>query len=402
MNLSIILILIQKILLMFKRNISSVLEQAVDKFPVTVLTGPRQSGKTTLLKYLFTDCHYVSLESPDTLLQFQSDPRGMLQRYCSGLIIDEAQKYPEIFSYIQEIVDDSSKSCRIILSGSQNFLMAERISQTLAGRAAIFELLPLSYQEYCSNTEITPEKDIWSFLLTGSYPRPYQEGLPIKLWYDSYIRTYIERDVRSLINVKDLSKFQLFLKFCAGQHGQEFNASVIATSLGLSQTTIMNWLSILEASYIVFRLQPYYRNFKKRLSKRSKLYFYDTAIVCHLLGIESADHLAIHSARGALFEGFVISEFIKNFTHSSQRPGLYYWREHSGHEVDLIIERGEKVNLFEIKSTSTLSKDFCKGLDRLSTILPEDNNSMIIYAGDTNTTLNDYQVTSWKELDKLV
>lgn len=386
---------------MFSRAIESRLLETSKVFPVMVLTGPRQSGKTTLLKYLFKDYHYISLESPDRLLSVKLDPRAFLLRHRDGVIIDEAQNYPELFSYIQENVDDEHKS-KIILSGSQNFLMAENISQTLAGRAAIFELMPLSYDEYLTNSSITPLTNVWQYLFNGSYPRPYHENLPVTLWYDSYIKTYLERDVRSLINVKDLSQFQLFLKFCAGFHGQEFNASSIANNIGVSQTTIMNWLSILEASYVVFRLKPYYKNYKKRLSKRSKLYFYDSAIVCHLLGIDSPDHLTIHSSRGAIFEGFIISELIKQQLASDKKENFYYWREHSGFEVDLLIEKGDELKALEIKSSMTLTADFQKGLKHLEKVMSDKKlNSFIIYAGNENQFLGTIPVKRWCELTDL-
>lgn len=386
---------------MFTRQIESLLKKAVTAFPVTFLTGPRQSGKTTLLKYLLQDFSYCSLESPDQLLIVKNDPRGFLLRNRHGIIIDEAQHYPELFSYIQEIVDQNSQKCNIVLSGSQNFLMAEKISQTLAGRTAIFELLPLSYQEYANNSAMTQIDDLWQFLYNGSYPRPYHEKLPIDIWYEGYIRTYLERDVRSIINVKDLSQFQLFLQFCAGQHGQEFNANAIANNIGLSQTTIMNWLSILEASYIVYRIKPYYKNYKKRLVKRSKLYFYDTAIVCRLLGIDSPAHLHIHSSSGAIFEGFVITEIIKHYFSLGRKANIYYWREHSGHEVDLLIEYADKLHAIEIKSSMTLSQNFQKGLHRLKDIITDTAvQTSIVYAGDDTQDLGITKVVSWRAIEK--
>ncbi len=382
---------------MFKRQLTDILLQAVSCFPVTVLTGPRQSGKTTLLRQTFPEFTYISLESPDQLMLAKADPRGLLQSSQQGIIIDEAQNYPELFSYIQEIVDIAKPAAKIILSGSQNFLLAEKISQTLAGRAAFFELLPLTYAEYISdkNSVIPP---LFDYLYHGAYPRPYHESLPTNLWYDSYIKTYLERDVRSIINVRDLSQFQLFLKYCAGQHGQEFNASNIATSLGMSQTNVMHWLSILEASYIVFRLQPFYKNYRKRLSKRSKLYFYDTAIVSHLLGIESPEHLAIHASRGAIFEGFIISEVIKTFYARGKRPSLYYWREHAGLEIDLLIEKADQLITLEAKSGMTISLDQLSGLQKIrQTITDTPVQSLLIYAGDTVKTVQKIHILPWRD-----
>ncbi len=380
---------------MFNRQLTDSLLKAVASFPVTVLTGPRQSGKTTLLRQSFPNYLYVSLESPDQLMMAKADPRGLLASADQGLIIDEAQNYPALFSYIQEMVD-IGKPGKIILSGSQNFLLAEKISQTLAGRAALLELLPLTYAEYKSD-ETSRDLSLCEYLYHGSYPRPYHEHIPTTIWYDSYIRTYLERDVRSLVNVRDLSQFQLFLKYCAGQHGQEFNASNIATSLGMSQTNVMHWLSILEASYIVFRLQPFYKNYKKRLSKRSKLYFYDTAIVSRLLGIESPEHLAIHASRGAIFEGFVITEVIKAFYAVAKRAPIYYWREHGGLEVDLLVEKSDQLFAFEAKSGMTINVEQLSGLQKLqNTITDCPLRSLLIYGGDITRKINNIDILSWR------
>ena len=380
---------------MFKRQLMDTVLKTVASFPVTVLTGPRQSGKTTLLRQAFPDFLYISLESPDQLMLAKADPRGLLMSAHQGIIIDEAQNYPDLFSYIQEIVD-IKKPGKIILSGSQNFLLAEKISQTLAGRAALLELLPLTYAEYASD-ETSSDPSLCEYLYRGAYPRPYHENIPTTIWYDSYIRTYLERDVRSLVNVRDLSQFQLFLKFCAGQHGQEFNASNIATALGMSQTNVMHWLSILEASYIVFRLQPFYKNYKKRLSKRSKLYFYDTAIVSHLLGIESPEHLAIHASRGAIFEGFIITEVIKTFYAVAKRAPIYYWREHGGVEVDLLVEKANLLIAVEAKSGMTITLEQLYGLQKLQgTITDCPLSSLLVYGGETARKINDIEILSWR------
>lgn len=381
---------------MFKRQLTEILLKTVASFPVTVLTGPRQSGKTTLLRLSFPNFTYVSLESPDQLMMAKADPRGLLHSNQPGIIIDEAQNYPELFSYIQEVIDIELKPIKIILSGSQNFLLAEKISQTLAGRAAIFELLPLTYAELMSD-ESTATPTLFEFLYHGAYPRPYHEHLSTNIWYDSYIKTYMERDVRSIINVRDLSQFQLFLKYCAGQHGQEFNASLIATSLGMSQTNVMHWLSILEASYIVFRLQPFYKNYRKRLSKRSKLYFYDTAIVSHLLGIESPEHLAIHASRGAIFEGFVITEIIKTFYALGRRPSLYYWREHSGLEIDLLIEKADQLIALEAKSGMTITLEQLSGLQKIhNTITDTPLQRALVYGGEDSKKMNTIHILPWR------
>jgi uncharacterized protein len=381
---------------MFTRLISSILEKAATSFPVTALTGPRQSGKTTLLQSLFPHYNYVSLESPDQLMNMQDDPRGFLNQSNKPWIIDEAQNFPALFSYIQEFVDREKKPGQFILSGSQNFLLSQHISQSLAGRVAILELLPLSYQEFNTSTH-SNNYSLWQFLYQGTYPRPYQENLDSDLWFNAYIKTYLERDVRNIINIQNLTKFQLFLRLCAGQHGQQLNLSSLAQICGISQTTATDWLSILEASYIVFRLQPYFNNFKKRLVKTPKLYFYDPGLVCKLLGIHSYEHLQLHSNRGAIFEGFIIAEIIKLFFAKGKTAPIYYWRDHGGHEVDLLVEYAGNLLAFEIKSGMTLTKDFIKGIHKWQSItnIPK-KHCHVIYAGEEKITFQDITILSWK------
>jgi hypothetical protein len=387
---------------MFQRLITKTLTAAAEKFPVTVLTGPRQSGKTTLLREFFPDYHYVSLEAPDTLLYAKEDPRGFLQTSGQHCIIDEAQHYPELFSYLQEILDELRQKRRYILSGSQNFLLAERVSQTLAGRSVILELLPLSYAEYLSEKS-SPPLSIWEFLYHGGYPRPYHEKLPIKLWYESYIRTYLERDIRSLVNVKDLAKFQLFLKLCAGRHGQLLNMNALANDAGVSHTTVTHWLSMLEASYIVFRLAPYYKNFNKRLVKTPKLYFFDSAIVCMLSGIESPEHLQFHASRGAIFEGFVLAELYKTALAKGHRPSVYFWRDHAGMEIDVLIETGGQLRAIEIKSGSTVTQDYFENLYRFQeTTHTPASHCNIVYAGKNHLQRHGISVVPWNDIMKLM
>lgn len=387
---------------MFTRLIEPTLHTISQSFKITVLTGPRQSGKTTLLRNLFPDHHYVSLESPDTLLFAKEDPRGFLQSSQGNWIIDEAQNFPALFSYLQELIDTPNQKQHFILSGSQNFLLAEHIRQTLAGRTAILELLPLSYAEYLSAADM-PKLSLWEFLYQGGYPRPYNEHLPLSIWYDSYIRTYLERDVRSLIHVKDLAKFQLFLRLCAGRHGQLLNMSELANASGLSHTTVSHWLSILEASYIIYRLQPYHKNFKKRLVKTPKLYFYDSAIVCRLLHIDSVEHLQAHVSRGPIFEGFVLGEIIKTTLAKGQRPNLYFWRDHLGMEIDAIMDHGEYLKAIEIKSASTINSDYFKSLTQWNKITGEtDGHRYLVYAGDQSSHRNNVQVLPWNQLNSIV
>lgn len=382
---------------MFKRKIEPILHKISSSFPVTVLTGPRQSGKTTLLKKALPNHQYQTLESPDILLAAKDDPRGFLSHLGEHFILDEVQNCPELFSYLQEYVDNDPKPGKAVLSGSQNFLLLEKVSQTLAGRVGILELLPLTYSEFGSEA---PKlfNSIWELLYGGLYPRPYNEKLDTQLWFNGYIRTYLERDVRQLINLKDLTKFQVFLKLCAGRHGQVLNLSELARDAGITSPTAEHWLSILEASYIVFRLQPYYKNFNKRLVKMPKLYFYDPGIVCQLLGIENSEHLFMHTSRGALFEGYIISEVIKYFWSQGKKAPIYYWREHSGLEVDLLIEQNEKLFPIEIKSSMTIQSDHIKSLEKFSNITEQaSEDKKLVYAGDAALTLKNVKIIPWRD-----
>lgn len=386
---------------MFQRTLTPLLKITAKSFPVTVLTGPRQSGKTTLLKSLFPNHRYVTLEAPDTLLAVQINPRGFLNSLDGPCIIDEAQNAPALFSYIQGVVDEKHQPGQFILSGSQNFLLVEKISQTLAGRAAILELLPLSLSEYKTHPKATP-KTVWEWLFYGSYPRPYQENLDFFLWYQSYLKTYLERDVRNLINIQDLGQFQLFLKLCAGRHGQLLNLTSLGQDCSLSQTTARKWLSVLEASHLVFRLQPYYKNFNKRLVKTPKLYFYDPGMVCRLLGIESPQHLQVHSSRGAIFEGYVVGEIAKYFIHQGKPPPIYFWRDHSDREVDLLVEQGETLHPIEIKSGETFRADFTSGLRTWQKWAERPKHGILVYAGNQFFDLGDIKAQPWDfEFDKI-
>lgn len=382
---------------LFKRNITNTLIETAKSFPITALTGPRQSGKTTLLKYLFPSRDYINLEDPDRFLMVSSDIRGFLND-GKPRIIDEAQRLPELFSYLQGHVDKDPIPGQFILSGSQNFLLSEKISQTLAGRVGLLELLPLSYSEYLTHPQ-SKDLAIWDFLYHGSYPRPYNENLDVTIWFNSYIKTYLERDVRSLINIKDLNTFHRFLQLCAGRHGQLLNLNELANDTGISQTTATNWINILEASYIVYRLQPYYKNFNKRIIKTPKLFFYDSAIVCRLLGIESPAHLKIHVNRGQIFEGFIISEIIKYFFSKGATAPVYFWRDHRGTEIDLVIERFDKEYAIELKSGQTFDTTYIKSLTEWQKITGnQPKHSYVVFTGNENIKFNNIEILSWKQL----
>lgn len=380
---------------MFERDLTPTLKECVSTFPVTVLTGPRQSGKTTLLRYQYPDYRYITLEAPDTLTAIQADPRSFLQTDdASSIIIDEIQRLPDLLSYIQTMVDEAQTPGQFIISGSQNFLLSSHVSQTLAGRSAILELLPLSYAEYRSNTQFD-DLDLWTWLYNGGYPRPYQQNLSRPIWQRSYIQTYLERDVRDLINIKDIIKFRQFLSLCAGRHGQLLNMNELGNDAGVSHTTVKEWLSLLEASYIVFRLPPYYRNFNKRIVKTPKLYFYDTGLLCQLLGIESPKHLKQHAMRGAIFEGFIITEVMKAYYNQGRQAPIYFWRDHSNNEIDLLIDQAGELSAIEIKSGQTFQPDMLKGLKNWQRFAPNSHSLLVMGGNQRPFQQHNFTIYPW-------
>jgi predicted AAA+ superfamily ATPase len=382
---------------MINRHLSEILINIIKKMPVVTLTGPRQSGKTTLVKHCFSDFTYLNLEETDKKEIALTDPRLFFEIYKGNLIIDEAQNVPDIFSWVQVIVDSGKDDRKFVLTGSQNFLLLERISQSLAGRTAILHLFPLSMEEL-KNTPFELKK-YRDYIFKGFYPRLFEHDLNPVRWLDDYLLSYIERDVRKIINIGDLIQFQRFVRICAGRIGQLVNFSQIGNELGLSYHTVQKWLSVLEASFIVFRLQPWFSNYNKRIIKTSKLYFYDTGLASNLLGIKSSDELDIHFMRGALFENLIISELAKAFYNAGQRPSLYFWRDNSGNEIDCLIESGQKLFPVEIKSGTTITGDWLKGIkyfQKLSgNVIPE--NSFLIYGGLENQIRSDCNVISWKD-----
>ena len=365
---------------MVERIISEKLKYLLGKFPIVLLTGPRQSGKSTLLKYQLPDYDYVSLEFPDVRLFAESDPRGFLQNYKGKTIIDEAQYVPQLFSYIQTITDEENTVGRFVLSGSQNFLLMQSISQSLAGRVAILKLLPFSYSEL--NSALLSSNSLNECIFNGGYPRIFDKQIPPAEFYPNYVQTYVERDVRMLRNLSDLSLFIRFIKLCAGRIGQLFNISSLANECGVGSNTVRAWLSVLETSYIAFLLQPYHKNFNKRLVKTPKLYFYDTGLACSLLGIETEKQLSTHYLRGELFENWVISEYQKQNYAVGKEPAIYFWRDSNGMEVDLLVEKSGELTGIEIKSGSTLNSDYFKGLKALQQMnIVSKDNSCVVYGG---------------------
>ncbi|MBW6482375.1 MAG: ATP-binding protein [Vicingaceae bacterium] len=364
-----------------KRQLQVKLERLIDLYSVIVVTGPRQSGKTTLCKKQFSAYHYVNLENISTREQIQTAPKAFLEQYSEGLIIDEAQHLVELFSYIQVVVDEN-ENAKFVLTGSSNFSLMQRITQSLAGRAAVLTLLPLSLQELGKNLK---KEDTNTILLNGGYPAVWAKGIPVQDISRNYYNTYIERDVRQLLNVKDITRFQTFMKLCAGRIGTEFNASTLSNEVGVSVPTIQEWVSVLEASYILFRLPPFFRNIGKRLVKSPKIYFYDTGLVCFLLGIENEQQLSTHPLRGTIFENLVVLEFFKNRYNKSKLPNFYFYRDKSQHEVDLIEEKGAKLFAYEIKSAKAFTKGFIVGLDYLRKVVGKDViSTQVIYDGEND------------------
>ncbi|MFH1838056.1 MAG: ATP-binding protein [Candidatus Kuenenbacteria bacterium] len=385
---------------MINRIIGNKIKKLALKFPVVFLIGPRQSGKTTLVRNIFPKLDYVSLEDLDTRDFALRDPKGFLASFRKGVILDEVQRVPNIFSYIQTIVDEKNVSGQFILTGSQNILLQENLSQSLSGRVAILKLLPLSFEEL-KNTQ-KKINSIEQYLFNGFYPRIYDKKITANDWYPNYIQTYIERDVRLIKNIGNLSAFQKFIKMCAGRIGQILNLSSLGNECGISHNTAKSWLSVLESSYIVFLLKPYYKNFNKRLIKMPKLYFYDTGLACSLLGIQNEKQLSTHYLKGGLFESFVISEIFKKQFNSGAEPSCYYWRDKSGNEIDCLIEEGGKLLQIEIKAGKTISSDFFSGLQYWKKIVGKNNtNFSVIYGGDIDQKRTDVKIINWKNISSI-
>ena len=365
------------------------------KMPVISITGPRQSGKTTMARQCFPGYTYVNLENPDTFEDAVNDPRQFLTRHKKGIIIDEAQLLPNLFSYIQALSDESGKTGEYILTGSQNFLLSAKISQSLAGRVFVTHLLPFSLDEL-KKTKYWKE-DAFEFIVNGFYPRVYDKKIKPELFYPSYIQTYTERDIRQIINVSNLHTFQKFMRIAAGRIGQLINFSNIANDIGVDLKTIKSWFSILETSFIIYFLPPHFNNFTKRLVKTPKLYFYDTGLACSLLGIKKKEDLMNHWAKGALFENMIITDMIKNYYNKAQTPPIYFWRDNTGNEVDCLLDEGASIKNIEIKSSATINADFFKGLNYYNSISKNNpENSFLFYNGLSNSKRSQAKVLSWK------
>ena len=364
---------------MIKRDISTELIQASAEYPVVTIFGPRQSGKTTLIQMTFPSKPYFSMEDPDIRLAAETDPRGFLSQMPSGGIIDEIQRTPQLLSYIQGIVDENQQPGFFILSGSHQPELHQAISQSLAGRTAILTLYPFSMNEINHYQE---KWDPFELMVIGFYPRIHDRGLKPIRFFNGYFQTYIERDVRSLINIKDLNQFQKFMRLLAGRIGQLINYTSLSNDIGVSSTTIKNWISVLKASYVIYELPPYYENIRKRLVKSSKIYFTDIGLATYLLDIRSASQLMRDPLRGGLYENLIILEFVKSETNKGIQPHFYFYRDSHGNEVDLLISKGKKLTLIEIKSSETFNIDFLKGVLHFKNIMPNPfSKGLVIYNG---------------------
>ncbi len=390
--------------MIFKRDIVSLVIKAASQYPIVGIMGPRQSGKTTIAKQTFPQYTYVTMEDLETRAEAMADPRKFFATYDSaqGLIIDEIQEVPALFSYLQGIVDASPRKGFYIITGSQNFLMHEKITQTLAGRIALFTLLPLTVGELRDAAEYA-HSSLEDILYTGLYPRIYSERMDVDFWFSNYVATYVERDVRQVIKIGDVSAFQKFIKLCAARTGSLLNYADLARDCDISPNTAKAWISILEASYIITLLQPYHENFGKRLIKAPKIYFYDTGLVCALLGIRSAQDLFVHAMRGPLFETLIMSELHKLFFNSGKRPPLYFWRDVQGHEIDCLIERAyQELIPVEIKAGMTMQSDFFKNILQWQEISKQTLQPYVIYAGNNKMLKTQGVALPWFAIKEIV
>ena len=365
------------------------------KFPALAITGPRQSGKTTLAKMLFPAKPYVSLENSDIRQQAETDPRVFLQRFKKGAILDEVQRVPVLFSYLQQVLDETKSKGLFILTGSNQFLLQENISQTLAGRIAYIELLPFDINEI--NTISKKKPSLNKVLLTGGYPAIYSRKLMPQEWFVNYIRTYVDRDVRQIMNIGNLSAFTKFLKLCAARTGQLLNMSNLSVETGIDNKTVQSWLSVLQSSYVIHLLKPHHENFNKRLVKMPKLYFYDTGLLCALLEVTNEKMLEIHPMRGSIFENYVINELIKDRFNQGLQSNLYFWRDNKGTEIDIVAQNGNIFSATEIKSGATVQDVFFKNLNYWNKLAGA-KGGKLIYGGNDSYIYNGFKIIAWDSL----
>jgi predicted AAA+ superfamily ATPase len=384
---------------MLSRNLSTSLTRLGRQFPVVAITGPRQSGKTTLARWHFSGKPYVSLEDPVERAFAEEDPRSFLARFVNGAIFDEAQRWPNLFSHLQGMVDADRRPGRFVLTGSQQFGLLAGISQSLAGRVGVTHLLPLALDEISAVSLPAGSSVLDAMLLRGGYPALHVQDITIGDWFSSYVATYVERDVRQVLQVQDLSAFQRFLRLCAGRVGQLLNLSALGEEAGISHNTARAWLSLLEASYVITLLPPYHRNFGKRLVKTPKLYFFDTGLAAWLLGLRTMEQLALHPMRGALFENFIVGEFFKARFNAGQPADLYFWRDNNGLEADLVFEVGNKLQTVEIKSGATVTGDTIRAGQKSNRFAPDATlTPWLVHGGVDSYLRSGVQVIGWRDL----
>ncbi len=393
---------------MISRLLTPYLLRDAGFYPALAVTGPRQSGKTTLAVSAFPKHAYVSLEEPDSRAFAKEDPRGFLARYRGPVVIDEVQRVPDLLSYIQTEVDRDPSPGRFVHTGSQNLMLMEKVSQTLAGRCGILHLLPFSRAELEGQKQVEPSSpdklftnrktklDCWEIIRSGFYPPIHDRGIPPEVWLSDYVRTYVERDLRTLVNIGDLETFERFVKLCAGRVGQLLNYSSLASDCGVAVDTARRWISVLKTSFIAFTLPPHHRNFNKRVIKSPKLYFHDTGLACFMLGIRNQDQLFAHPLRGALFENYVVAEVVKAYFHHRVQSPVFFWRDQSGHEIDLLIEEGNVLHPVEIKSAGTVAGDMFQGLKWWANMAGQKKSTMTLaYGGSDFYTREGIAVRPW-------
>lgn len=381
------------------RLLKPVLEKRAARSPVVVLTGPRQSGKTTLVRSTFSDRPYANLEAPDVRERAIRDPRGFLANFPDGAVLDEVQRAPDLLSYVQVDVDSCRQRGRWILTGSQNLMLLSGVSQSLAGRAAVLELLPLSLAEL--RAEGWLPDDLFTVLWRGSYPAPFDRDESPHDWLASYVATYVERDVRQVLGVGDLLAFQTFLRLAASRTGQLLNLSQLGADVGITHNTARSWISVLETSYVATRLPPFFRNLGKRLVKTPKLHFVDSGLSCYLLGIRTADELRLHPLRGAIFESWVAAELLKAHRNAGQQPRISYFRDAHGMEVDLIVERGSDLLGIEVKSGATVPLEAFSALGALGKLLPELRQRFVVHGAAESWATSEGRALSYRDLDSV-
>ncbi|MFN2310901.1 MAG: ATP-binding protein [Spirochaetia bacterium] len=387
---------------MISRRLSVAFERIRRAYPIVYVSGPRQSGKTTFLKAQLPDFTYVNLENPDDREHVREDIRTFLaQAAPGGVVVDEAQRLPELFSYLQDFVDRSGEMGQIVLSGSQNFLMMKSISQSLSGRVGLLNLFPFTWNELAGHTQAPSNVD--EFMYRGCYPAIYDRSISPPDFYPAYVQTYIERDVRNLQNIGDLSTFGRFVELCAGRVGQILNYSSIASDIGVDHKTVKSWISLLEAGYVIFLLRPHHKNFNKRVIKSPKLYFYDTGLATSLLRIRESESLRSFHLRGNLFENYVVAEYVKLLHHEGIQPDAYFFRDSSGNEVDMILDRGTHLVPVEIKSSATITGEFFRGLQTYQELSgATTDKTYLVYSGENSMPRKHGQVLGWRQIAELL